>query len=158
MNEMLVQLLRMKKIKIVTIDSVYLLIIIFVAPIKTLRTIIFLSYSTMPVFLSQLIDILPRAVSIISEPKSGATVTVTNVTAPGAVWLSHRFFTGASRNDTRVNVSVVLFQDDISDPALRTAANRKVSMEELVNASAYVDDSLKLLNGTDRQITKMLLQ
>ena len=59
---------------------------------------------------------------------------------------------------TRANVSVVLFQDDISDPALREEALKKVSLEELAAASVYVDDFLKSLNDTDRRITEMLLQ
>ena len=59
---------------------------------------------------------------------------------------------------TRANVSVVLFQDDISDPALREEALKKVSLEELAAASVYVDDFLKSLNDTDRRITELLLQ
>ncbi|MBR5427085.1 MAG: sigma-70 family RNA polymerase sigma factor [Clostridia bacterium] len=59
---------------------------------------------------------------------------------------------------TRANVSVVLFQDDISDPALREEALKKVSLEELTAASVYVDDFLKSLNDTDRRITELLLQ
>ncbi|MBR1811274.1 MAG: sigma-70 family RNA polymerase sigma factor [Clostridia bacterium] len=59
---------------------------------------------------------------------------------------------------TRTNVSVILFQDDIHDPELRSAALSQVSVEELAAGSAYVDEFLKSLNDTDREITEMLLQ
>ena len=59
---------------------------------------------------------------------------------------------------TRAHIAVFLFQDYIKDSALRTAALERASMEELANASAYVDVFLKTLNETDSQITELLLQ
>ena len=59
---------------------------------------------------------------------------------------------------TRAHIAVFLFQDYIKDSALRTAALERASMEELADASAYVEEFLKTLNETDRQITELLLQ
>ena len=59
---------------------------------------------------------------------------------------------------TRAEVTVVLFHDDINDPELRAAAMNQVSVEELAAGSAYVDEFLKTLDKTDRQITELLMQ
>ena len=61
-------------------------------------------------------------------------------------------------NHTRAEVTVILYQDDIHDPDLRATAMNQVSVEELAAGSAYLEDFLKTLDKTDRQITELLLQ